>query len=77
MRASFETWADDAHVEPPVASDALPTLVLALLLGLEMQYRLDHRSVPERVAVAGLTALFGAASPTSASPSASPSSRSS
>jgi AcrR family transcriptional regulator len=72
MRSSFEAWAGDAGVEPPAAPDALPTLVLALLLGLEMQHRLDPRSVSERTAVAGLAALFGAA-PLPPAPFASPS----
>ena len=60
MAESFASWAATAGVEPPVASNALPTLVLALLLGLEMQHRLDPRAVPDHLAVAGLSALFGA-----------------
>lgn len=39
------------------------TLVLALLLGLEMQRRLDPTAVPDTLAVAGLQRVLGTADP--------------
>jgi hypothetical protein len=38
---------------------AVPALLLGLLLGLEMQHRLDPDAVPDDVAVGGLRALLG------------------
>ena len=55
MARAFAQW----DVEPAVPPKALPPLVLALLLGLEMQRRLDPSAVPDSVARAGLAALFG------------------
>lgn len=55
MAKSFREWAP----APAVPDKALPPLVLALLLGLEMQRRLDPSAVPDHVARAGLAALFG------------------
>ena len=55
MARAFGAW----DVEPAVPSKSLPPLVLALLLGLEMQRRLDPSAVPDHVARAGLAALFG------------------
>ncbi|MDQ1373561.1 MAG: hypothetical protein QOJ09_899 [Actinomycetota bacterium] len=55
MTRAFAEW----DVEPSVPAKALPSLVLALLLGLEMQRRLDPSAVPDHVARAGLAALFG------------------
>ncbi|MEY2567041.1 MAG: hypothetical protein QOE35_1570 [Actinomycetota bacterium] len=57
MRRAFADW----DVDPPVPAKSLPPLVLALLLGLEMQRRLDPSAVPDHVARAGLAALFGVA----------------
>jgi AcrR family transcriptional regulator len=55
MARAFAQW----DVEPAVATKAVPPLVLALLLGLEMQRRLDPSAIPDHVARAGLAALFG------------------
>jgi AcrR family transcriptional regulator len=52
-------WGERFGTEPVVPPDALPTLVLGLMLGLEMQRRLDPRAIPEGTALAGLLALFG------------------
>ena len=55
MARAFNQW----DVDPAVPAKSLPPLVLALLLGLEMQRRLDPSAVPDHVARAGLAALFG------------------
>jgi AcrR family transcriptional regulator len=55
MARAFGAW----DVDPAVPPKSLPPLVLALLLGLEMQRRLDPSAVPDHVARAGLAALFG------------------
>ena len=55
MARAFGEW----DVDPAVPTKSLPPLVLALLLGLEMQRRLDPSAVPDHVARAGLAALFG------------------
>jgi AcrR family transcriptional regulator len=60
------TWSDDADAEPAVPPEALPTLVLGLMLGLEMQRRLDPAAVPEGAALAGLLAFFGVRPPATA-----------
>jgi len=55
MARAFAAWGVDAAVP----AKALPPLVLALLLGLEMQRRLDPSAVPDPIARAGLAALLG------------------
>jgi hypothetical protein len=57
--AAFERRAADDGRDLGVDGDGLGTLVLALLLGLEMQHRLDPAAVPDEVAFAGLRRLFG------------------
>ena len=59
MAASYAEWAAAEGVTLPVEADALPALVFALLLGLDMQRQLDPAAVPDRVALAGFAALFG------------------
>jgi len=60
MGRHFATW--DARPTDPAPADLAPgelgTLVLALLLGLEMQRRLDPDAVPDRIAVEGLRRLL-------------------
>lgn len=55
MARAFGAW----DIDPAVPAKALPPLVLALLLGLEMQRRLDPSAVPDHIARAGLAALLG------------------
>lgn len=52
-------WADDDAAGAPIEQRA--TLVIALLLGLEMQHRLDPAAVTDDVAIAGLRALLATA----------------
>jgi AcrR family transcriptional regulator len=59
MGASFEQWAAESGRRLDIDGDALGALVLGLLLGLEMQRRLDPAAVPDAVAFGGLRRLFG------------------
>jgi AcrR family transcriptional regulator len=59
MGASFEQWAADAGQSLGIDGGQLGVLVLGLLLGLEMQQRLDPSAVPDGTAIAGLRRLFG------------------
>ena len=43
----------------PAEAEAVATLMIGLLVGLEMQRRLDPGAVPDRLAVLGLRALAG------------------
>jgi AcrR family transcriptional regulator len=59
MGTSFESWAEDDETALPLPAPDLATLVLALLLGLEMQRRIDPAAVPDALAADGLALLFG------------------
>jgi AcrR family transcriptional regulator len=59
--AEVAAWRATGEIEPPVPDRAIGPLLVALLVGLEMQHRLDPESVDEEVALAGLAALFGVA----------------
>jgi AcrR family transcriptional regulator len=59
MVGSAREWADDPDAQPVVAPDEVPTLMIALLLGLEMQQRVDPDAVPDDLAVRALRALVG------------------
>jgi AcrR family transcriptional regulator len=65
MGQSFEQWATDAGEALGIDGEQLGVLVLGLLLGLEMQQRLDPSAVPDATAIAGLRRLFGRAPDTS------------
>lgn len=56
---SIREWADEAGIEPDPDAEASATLIMALLLGLEMQHRLDPGSVTDDVAITGLRLLMG------------------
>ncbi|MCU0269014.1 MAG: TetR/AcrR family transcriptional regulator [Acidimicrobiales bacterium] len=55
---TFGAWAAERGAHLPHGADAAATLVLALLLGLEMQRRVDPAAVPDDLAVAGLRRLL-------------------
>lgn len=57
MTTLLEAWAQERLIAP-VQPDA-GSAVIALLIGLEMQHRLDPAAVSDEVAVAGLRALLG------------------
>jgi AcrR family transcriptional regulator len=59
LAQGIAAWHDGTPSRP---APELAVLVLALLLGLEMQHRLDPAAVPDHVAVDGLLALLGAGS---------------
>jgi AcrR family transcriptional regulator len=59
MVPSAREWATEEGAQPVVAPDEVPTLMIALLLGLEMQQRVDPSSVPDDLAVRGLRAVLG------------------
>lgn len=58
IATAVHDWADDAH---PLPIDPEPTaaLVLALLLGLHMQRRVDPDAITDETATAGLALLLG------------------
>lgn len=58
MGESFDDWAETSGQPLPLPSDELATLVFALLMGLEMQHRVDPDAVPPSVGAAGLRQLF-------------------
>jgi AcrR family transcriptional regulator len=60
MADAFTRWSEEAGVPLPMPPAALATNVFALLLGLEMQRRLDPAAVPDDVAIEGFLALFEA-----------------
>lgn len=60
MGDAFERWADEEGHPLALEGRDVATLVLALLLGLEMQRRLDRHAVPDRLAADGLALLIGA-----------------
>lgn len=59
MGEEFEQWAADAGAELGLDGGDAAVLVLALLLGLEMQRRMEPAVVPDRLAVEGLGRLLG------------------
>jgi AcrR family transcriptional regulator len=60
MGEAFEHWADEGGTDLPLDGSEVATLVLALLLELEMQRRLEPGAVPDRLAADGLALLVGA-----------------
>ena len=60
MSESFDAWSEAAEQPLPLPSDDMATLVFALLMGLEMQHRVDPDAVPASLGAAGLSQLFNA-----------------
>jgi AcrR family transcriptional regulator len=60
VRASMAVGSGERGVPVAVAAD-LASQIFALLIGLDMQRRLDPDAITEETAVAGLNALFDAA----------------
>jgi AcrR family transcriptional regulator len=52
-------WIDASRAAPPVSAVEAAPLLVGLLIGLEMQYRVDPESVTDEMAVQGLCALVG------------------
>jgi AcrR family transcriptional regulator len=59
INTELAAWKATGEIDPPVPDGALAPLLVALLVGLEMQHRLDPDAVDDEVALAGLAALFG------------------
>ncbi len=60
VRYEDERAGDAVTTDPPVSPQDTATLLLALLLGLEMQRRLDPDAVSDELALDGMLALLGA-----------------
>jgi AcrR family transcriptional regulator len=52
-------WIDASAAAPPVSAVESAPLLVGLLIGLEMQYRVDPSAVTDEMAVQGLCALVG------------------
>jgi len=63
VRDELTAWKHTGEVDPPVPDRAVAPLLVGLLIGLEMQHRLDPDAVDEEVARAGLGALLGVTAP--------------
>jgi AcrR family transcriptional regulator len=57
IAASFDDWAAGHHRELPMPADDLAVIVMALLMGLEMQHRVEPAAVPDELATAALHRL--------------------
>jgi AcrR family transcriptional regulator len=58
MATAFDEWATEADTELPAANTDLAVIAFALLLGLEMQRRVDPAVVPDDLAVAALDRML-------------------
>ena len=56
---STASWPDDGRSELPGTPDQVASLLVALLVGLEMQHRVDPGAVTDETAVLGLRAVTG------------------
>jgi AcrR family transcriptional regulator len=61
LGAALVGWAAEGLIDPPARPERTATLVIAALVGLEMSYRLDPRSVEEATVVRTLRALLAGA----------------
>jgi AcrR family transcriptional regulator len=60
LRVALRSWAKAGLIAPAVPVDDLAPLVVGLLIGLEMQRRVQPDAVTDALAVAGLRAMLGA-----------------
>jgi len=56
---SLDLWREEGRADALGPSEDIAPLLIALLLGLEMQHRLDPGSITDRAAITGLRALTG------------------
>ena len=61
--ASLDDWQAQGRADLPGRGEQVAPLLVALLIGLEMQHRLDPAAVPDDAAVIGLRALTGLGRP--------------
>ena len=60
LAGAVDIWARDGEAEPALPAEQVAPLLVGLLLGLEMQRRVDPDAVTDEVATAGLRLLLGA-----------------
>ncbi len=56
---STSSWPEDGRSDPPGTPDQVAPLLVALLVGLEMQHRVDPDAISDETAVIGLRAVTG------------------
>jgi len=59
LAASVRAWTEDADAQPPGSSEQVAGLLIALLIGLEMEHRLDPDAIHPETALAALRAITG------------------
>jgi len=67
---STGSWPDDGRSDPPGTPDQVAPLLVALLVGLEMQHRVDPTAISDETAVIGLRAVTGLRTTTGPAPAA-------
>jgi AcrR family transcriptional regulator len=67
LAAALDAWAAEGLLDLPGPSEGVATVVVSMLIGLEMSYRLDPASVDESAVVRALRALLGASGAPAAS----------
>jgi AcrR family transcriptional regulator len=67
LAAALDAWAAEGLLDLPGPSEGVATVVVSMLVGLEMSYRLDPASVDESAVVRALRALLGASGAPAAS----------
>jgi AcrR family transcriptional regulator len=60
LAAGLDDWVAEGGIAPPGGTEGVAPLVVALLIGLEMQHRVDPERISDDLAVAGLRLLLGA-----------------
>ena len=56
---STGSWPDGMQADPPGTPDQVASLLVALLVGLEMQHRVDPGAISDETAVLGLRMVTG------------------
>ncbi|HEX6569175.1 MAG TPA: helix-turn-helix domain-containing protein [Acidimicrobiales bacterium] len=60
LAAALDEWAFEGLIAPIGPTETVATMVVGTLLGLEMAYRLDPRSIDERAVVSALRGILRA-----------------
>lgn len=63
LAGGLDDWAEEFGFELPAPSDELAAQVIALLVGLAFQYRIDPPAVPQPTVTSGLRRLLGLPAP--------------
>ena len=56
---SIATWPAEGRADPPGTPEQVAPLLVALLVGLEMQHRVDPDAISDETAVLGIRAVTG------------------